>query len=73
MKELSPTVVKNYMSSLRSHILPVFGSKRIGDIKTIQIIRFLDDKATGENERKDGRTGKLSSDSIRKFYDALCN
>ena len=73
IKELSPTVVKNYMSSLRSHILPVFGSKRIGDIKTIQIIRFLDDKATGENERKDGRPGKLSSDSIRKFYDALCN
>ncbi|MFK3960276.1 tyrosine-type recombinase/integrase [Pseudalkalibacillus hwajinpoensis] len=73
IKELSPTVVKNYMSSLRSHILPVFGTKRIGDIKTIQIIRFLDDKATAENERKDGRPGKLSPDSIRKFYDALCN
>ena len=73
IKELSPTVVKNYMSSLNNHILPMFGEKRIGDIKTIQIIRFLDDKATGENERKDGKPGKLSPDTIRKFYDAFCN
>ncbi|MFQ3546109.1 site-specific integrase [Halobacillus rhizosphaerae] len=72
-KELSPTVVKNYMSSLRNHKLPVFGPKRIGDIKTIQIIRFLDDKSTGETERKDGQPDNLSDDTIRKFYDALCN
>ncbi|WP_101846223.1 hypothetical protein [Halobacillus sp. Marseille-P3879] len=37
------------MSSLRNHILPVFGSKRIVNIKTIQFIRFLDDKSYVEN------------------------
>ncbi len=53
--------------------MPVFGSKRIVNIKTIQFIRFLDDKSTGEKESKDGHPDNLSDDTIQKFYDALCN
>ncbi len=73
VKELSPTVVSNYMYCFNQHIIPEFESKRMRDIKTIQLIHFLDDKANSENERKDGRSGKLSDNTIRKFYDALSN
>ncbi|WP_082235012.1 tyrosine-type recombinase/integrase [Halobacillus massiliensis] len=73
IKDLSPTTAKVYMSSLNNHILPHFEGKRIGDIKTIQIIRFLGDKTSSDKDRKDGKQGALSPHTIRKIYDALCN
>ncbi|WP_158221319.1 tyrosine-type recombinase/integrase [Salimicrobium humidisoli] len=68
-----PSIVKSYDSYLRNHILPAFDHKRIGEIKTIEIIRFLDDKLKGDQERKDGRNGNLSPGTVRKFHETLAS
>jgi integrase len=69
-KNLAVTTFTSYDSHIRNHIIPHFGHLRMDQIKTIQIINFLD-QLTLPEARKDGRDKPLSNRSIADIYLAL--
>lgn len=70
-KELKPKTVHNYMKCIEKRILPVFGNKRLDQIKPIHIVNFLSDLSEGE--RLDGREGALSASTIKLIHLVLLN
>ncbi|MGD9678392.1 MAG: tyrosine-type recombinase/integrase [Vulcanibacillus sp.] len=71
-KELAPTTLKNYLGLLNTHILPVFGCKRLDQIKTFHIVSFLDELSK-PGARKDGRGETLSGGTLESIYRVLKN
>jgi integrase len=70
--KLSPSTHRTYEFNIKNHILPVFGHLRLDQIKSIQIVTFLDElKKPGH--RKDGRGDTLSSGTIEVIYRTLKN
>ncbi|GAB7387425.1 tyrosine-type recombinase/integrase [Bacillaceae bacterium] len=69
-KKYSPRNLKNEISRLNAHILPVFGHLRLDQIKTIHIVNFLDELHKPES-RKDGQSKKLSGATILNIYKTL--
>lgn len=69
---LAPLTLKTYKHHLSNHILPVFGHKRLEEIKPIHIVTFLSDLRK-PGARKDGRGEVLSSGTIEYIYRVLRN
>ncbi len=61
----SATVLDNYKSHLKNHILPAFGHKRLDQIKTLELVSFFNDLSQ-PGKRKDG--GNLSGTTRRYIY-----
>ncbi|AHD05509.1 N-terminal phage integrase SAM-like domain-containing protein [Paenibacillus larvae] len=70
-KELSPKTLAVHMRFINLRILPVFGSKRLDQIKPFHIVQFLTD--LNEGDRLDGKDGKLASGTIHYVYRVLKN
>jgi integrase len=70
-EEYSKKTQIEYNSHIQKHIIPVFGHKRLDEIKTKHIVDFIDDlKKPGG--RKDGRSdNKLSSSTVLYIYKVL--
>ncbi|WP_088033459.1 tyrosine-type recombinase/integrase [Evansella clarkii] len=66
VKELSETTLENHLSHIKNHILPVIGSKRIDQIKTLHLIDLIDGM-----KRKDGDEKPLSSSTKHDTYRTL--
>ncbi|MET3846940.1 site-specific integrase [Paenibacillus sp. OAE614] len=66
-KHLELKTIENYSHMLKNHILPVFGGKQLNEIKPLHIVSFLKDLEQ-EGARKDGKTGGLTSTSIRFIH-----
>ncbi|MDR5566990.1 site-specific integrase [Paenibacillus larvae] len=72
IKNLGLKTLYVYESCLKNRILPAFGHLRLGEVKPIHVIDFLD--LLGKNgKRKDGKDGTLSSSSIQYHYRVLKN
>ncbi|AVF26274.1 putative integrase [Paenibacillus larvae subsp. larvae] len=71
VKELSPKTLAVHMRFINLRILPVFGSKRLDQIKPFHIVQFLTD--LNEGDRLDGKDGKLASGTIHYVYRVLKN
>lgn len=69
-KHLEPKTVENYNHMLKNHILPIFGTRRLSDVKPIHVVSFIDQLA-GDGARKDNKSGGLSSSSIRFVHRIL--
>jgi integrase len=70
--KLSHLSFKTYCINLKNHILPIFGHLRLDEIKTIDIVNFMD----GLNKpgaRKDGKGDFLSSGTIDYIHRVLKN
>ncbi|WP_257349076.1 tyrosine-type recombinase/integrase [Pseudalkalibacillus decolorationis] len=69
-KHLSAKTLETYGYPLKNYILPTFGHARIGDVKPIHIINYLD-SLEQDGIRKDNKPGGLSSSSIYYHYRVL--
>lgn len=69
-KNLALTTRKKYMTHLRNHIFPVFGRRKLQDIKTLHLVTFMNDLQE-KGERKDGMDGKLSGSTLFDIYKVL--
>ncbi len=66
IKELKPKTIQRYNELLDQRILPLLKDKRLKDIKPSDIEKLLVDIKNGE--RKDTRSGQLSSRTILHYY-----
>ncbi|MDT2247893.1 site-specific integrase [Paenibacillus larvae] len=71
-KNLSPLTYKTYMHHIENHIMPTFGHKFLGDIKTLHIVTFIDDLGK-PGSRKDNKGDTLSPGTIQFIYRVLKN
>lgn len=66
-KHLEPSTVEKYNFQLKNHILPTFGHRKLSEIKSIQIVDFIE-KLQRDGGRADGKSGGLSSTSARFIH-----
>ena len=66
-KKLSPVVYEKYSRMLKICIVPMLGHYKLRDIKPAHIQRFINDLEARET-RFDGRPGRLSPSSIRRYF-----
>ncbi|MEV2286465.1 tyrosine-type recombinase/integrase [Paenibacillus larvae] len=71
-ENLSPLTYKTYMHHIENHIMPTFGHKFLGDIKTLHVVTFIDDLGK-PGARKDGKDETLSPGTIQYIYRVLKN
>ncbi|GBF78280.1 site-specific integrase [Paenibacillus sp. 598K] len=71
-ENLSPLSFKTYKHHITNHILPVFGHKKLEEIKTIHVVTFINDLGK-PGARKDGKGDTLSSGTIQYIYRVLKN
>ncbi|WP_020620184.1 tyrosine-type recombinase/integrase [Paenibacillus daejeonensis] len=69
---LSALSYKTYCRHIKNHIMPVFGNKDLGDIKTMHIVTFVDDLGK-PGARKDGKGDTLEPGTIQYIYRVLKN
>lgn len=69
-RDLSPRTLKNYLSHIHSHIMPVFGHKQLDQIKTLHVVTFIND-LRDPNARQDGKIGILSDSTILYIFKVL--
>lgn len=69
---LSPDTRQNYINIFETRILPQYGHMKLGDIKTIHIVNFMNDLRK-DDRRLDGKEGKLSDSTIANCYRAFNN
>ncbi len=67
-ENLGGQTLQSYKSNLDNHILPVFGNKRLEQIKTMHIVNFLDGL-----QRKDGKKEPMSSSTKKYIYRVMKN
>jgi len=67
---LSARTFDNYYGHLRSRIIPFFGNRYLGEIKTLHIVDFFDRL---EKDRKDGKGDKLSGSTMLYIFKVLKN
>jgi integrase len=70
-EHLGDATLDTYNIHLKNRILPIFGHKRIDEIKTIQIMSFIEGLKKGK--RQDGRNGSLSAGTIQYIHRTLKN
>jgi len=68
IKRLSPTTIANYNNYLDRYILPVLGSKHMGEITVMDIQNFYDWMA---NAKKHGCKKNLNKDTIKRVSGLL--
>ncbi|MBQ6336553.1 MAG: site-specific integrase [Ruminococcus sp.] len=68
--ELSPLVYSQYVRIFNICIIPMLGHMKLKDIKPIHIQRFVN-QLQERNTYLDGKPGKLSSASVRRYYTIL--
>ena len=66
-QKLSPYVYERYTHILDIGIIPALGHLKLKDIRPLHIQRFIDDLTKRENHL-DGKPGKLSSSTVRRYY-----
>jgi integrase len=66
-KHLELKTMESYAHMLRNHILPVFGAKKLSDVKPIHVASFLE-YLEHDGARKEGKHGGLSTTSIRFIH-----
>ncbi|MEI4789543.1 hypothetical protein WAX46_04080 [Bacillus sp. FJAT-53060] len=66
-KPYSLTTSDVYWRHLKNHILPVFGNKKMEQIKSLHIVDFLD-SLKKDGARKDGKSGGLSGVTIQDIF-----
>lgn len=66
-KKLSPVVYEKYSRMLQICIVPMLGHYKLRDIKPARIQRFINDLEARET-RFDGKPGKLSPSTIRRYF-----
>ncbi|WP_214630367.1 site-specific integrase [Paenibacillus agaridevorans] len=69
-KHLEQKTLENYEHLLKNHILPIFGSMKMTDVKPMYILSFLD-SLTRNGARKDGKNGGLSTTTTRFIHRVL--
>lgn len=69
-KHLELKTLESYSHMLRNHIIPTFGHKRLDEIKPLHIITLLK-TLEQDDARKDGKTGGLSSTTLRFIHRIL--
>ncbi|WP_144470920.1 tyrosine-type recombinase/integrase [Bacillus pumilus] len=69
-KPYSLTTSDVYWRHLKNHILPVFGIKKMEQIKSLHIVDFLD-SLKKDGARKDGKPGGLSGATIQDIFKIL--
>ena len=66
-QKLSPYVYERYTHILDIGIIPALGHLKLRDIRPLHIQRFIDD-LTKRETHLDGKPGKLSSSTVRRYY-----
>lgn len=66
-QRLSPYVYERYTHILDLGIIPALGHLKLRDIRPLHIQRFIDDLSKRETHL-DGKPGKLSPSTIRRYY-----
>jgi len=69
-KHLEAKTLESYSHMLKNHIEPTFRSKRLDEIKPLHVVSFLK-SLEQDGSRKDGKSGGLSSTSIRFIHRIL--
>ncbi|MDP5273198.1 phage integrase N-terminal SAM-like domain-containing protein [Chengkuizengella axinellae] len=64
VKQLASRTFDNYMSQIKTRIIPAFGQKRIDQIKTMHLVNFFNDLE---------KEGKLASGTIHYIHRVLNN
>lgn len=67
VKHLESSTVEKYDFQLKNHINPIFGHRKLSDIKSIHIVDFIE-KLQQDGGRADGKKGGLSSTSARYIH-----
>ncbi len=70
-EHLGDATLDTYNIHLKNRIIPVFGHKRIDEIKTIQIMNFIEDLKKGS--RQDGKEGSISAGTIQYIHRTIKN
>ncbi|MEV2909771.1 site-specific integrase [Paenibacillus larvae] len=71
-ENLSPLTYRTYKHYIKNHIMPIFGQKKLDDVKTLHIVTFIDNLSKPDM-RKDGKSGKLSPGTVQYIYRVLKN
>ena len=66
-QKLSPYVYERYTHILDIGIIPALGHLKLRDIRPLHIQRFIDDLSKRETHL-DGKPGKLSPSTVRRYY-----
>lgn len=66
-QKLSPYVYECYIHILDIGIIPALGHLKLKDIRPLHIQRFIDDLVKRDTHL-DGKPGKLSSSTVRRYY-----
>lgn len=67
---LGQYTIKNYMSIVNAHLIPVFGKYHIDKITTMQIVSFFT-KLRDPASRKDGKKKPLATNTLLNIYKTL--
>lgn len=66
-QRLSPYVFERYTHIMNIGIVPALGHMKLKDIRPVHIQRFIDDLSKRDTHL-DGKPGKLSSSTVRRYY-----
>lgn len=69
-EHLATITLNNYTLLITTYLLPAFGDMRMDEVKAFHILNYLNEL---KNNRKDGKSGELSSGSIHFHYTVLRN
>jgi len=65
-KHLGKKTLETYQDHLSTRLLPVFGHKRLDDIKTFQLLDFFE--RVGHEPRRDGKEGTISPGTVQIIH-----
>ena len=71
-QKLSPYVYERYTHILNIGIIPALGHMKLRDIRPLHIQRFIDDLSKRETHL-DGKPGRLSPSTVRRYYTMVCS
>ncbi len=71
-QKLSPYVYERYTHILNIGIIPALGHMKLRDIRPVHIQRFIDDLSKRETHL-DGKPGRLSPSTVRRYYTMVCS
>ena len=71
-QRLSPYVYERYTHIIDLGIIPALGHLKLRDIRPVHIQRFIDDLSKRDTHL-DGKPGKLSPSTVRRYYTMICS
>ena len=71
-QRLSPYVYERYTHIISLGIIPALGHLKLRDIRPVHIQRFIDDLSKRDTHL-DGKPGRLSPSTVRRYYTMICS